>query len=266
MLADPQAAGLDMNDPRSQAVLYRAVQRSPVAFAQAEILAALLDDARERGRYGLAAALVTDLVADLPVTEQLAWFAPHAARIFALDGDAARRDQWLTLWRAVARVNPDLAELFKAGLPLRLLTRTAAPSETRGDALDAWVQTALAPIREEDALTPGPRLGRDDVGLLITTLAGMEIPVSPKTRLSLLAPPLVQDNQAAISAPLALRYREAVEDNRIGEALLIGLIALQPDAKISSDTLSLFADALLRLGLEEDVRRLVMAHLLDRGL
>ena len=263
VLADPLAAGLDRDDPLSQAILYRAVQRSPVAFAQAEILAALLDTARESGRYSLAARLVTDLVADLPVTEQLAWFAPHAVRVFALNGDRGRQDQWISLWRAVARTNPELAAVFKTDLPLRLLTQTAAPTEIRGEALGAWVQTALAPIGEEESSRPRP--GRDDVGLLITTLAGLGIPVGPEIWLSLLTPPLF-GTHAAAPPPVAIRYREAVADNRIGEALLIGLIMLQPDARVSSDTLGLFVDALLRLGLEEDARQLVLTHLLDRGL
>ena len=126
VLADPLAAGLDMNDPRSQAVLYRAAQRSPVAFAQAEILAALLDNARALGHYTLAARLVADLVADLPVTEQLAWFAPHAVRVFAVDEDRMRGDQWLALWRAAARINPDLAAALEADL-------AATPADPNSD-------------------------------------------------------------------------------------------------------------------------------------
>ena len=80
----------------------------------------------------LAARLVADLVADLPVTEQLAWFAPHAVRVFAVDEDRMRGDQWLTLWRAAARINPDLAAALDTDLPLRLLTQTATPAEIRG--------------------------------------------------------------------------------------------------------------------------------------
>ena len=102
------------------------------------------------------------------------------------------------------------------------------------------MQTALAPIREEDS--PTPRLDRDDVGLLMTTLAGLEIPMNSDIRYKLITAPLLR-NRPATSTALTIQYREAVEDNRIGEALLIGLIVLQPGAQLSSDTLGLFVDA-----------------------
>ena len=247
-------AGNDLS-PRGRALFYKAEQQAKgVAAASAEVLKAALDSAREQGRFAQAARVYAAEVAAIDPAPELLWFAESAARALYAAGSPARAEEW----RSLAARGPDGAAVeaslwplstisaMKTGMPVTTVdSRGTAPWNFHGfDA--AGFQRWLATIPEPERAQKG--------ALALGLLDSLGASVPPESWAPFL------DAAPARSSPLLAPLARAADGGRVGETVLLALIALgSGDAdKWTPETTSAAASALTRVNLGADARALAL--------
>jgi hypothetical protein len=226
--------------PRDRALLFAVARTDPAVTVRAKALAALLADARKRGSFATMARVLTPLLADLQPGADLVALAPDAARAFYVAGEPEPAASWL----AVA--DP------KAAPALALVARIA--------------QGEAGPARDVDALKATladlAKRAPEKATLAVTLLGAFADPA---------AQDIVLDNAYAgksANATLMLNLAQAAAAKRLGETVLVALIVLRAEERLSQDPLALAQSvgSLRAVGLESEARALALEAALDQGI
>jgi hypothetical protein len=226
--------------PRDRALLFAVARTGPAQTVRAKALGALLADGRKRGSFATIARVVTPLLADLPPSAALAALAPDATRAFYVAGEAEPAAQWLAV--ADPKSAPALA------LIARLALGEAGPAHDV-DALKATLSDLV-------------RRAPDKATLAVTLLGAFADPA---------AQDIVLDNSYAgksANATLMLNLVQAAAAKHLGETVLVALIVLRSDDRLTQNPLALAqaAGSLRAVGLESEARALAVEAALDAGI
>jgi len=246
-LDDAIDAGLD--SARDRAVLYQAAARALAPEPRARLLAKALAEARVRGAYAQAVALYLPLLMQMAPAPTLAWFAGEAGRALYLAGRYETAGTWLEL--AQASSDP------KAVL--------AMPS--------LWTLASLAGGAESIVLDTPTGLGAEpDAGAASRTARLMAVleafGASTGDAWAMLDTGGAADLGPMPDARLWFALGQAADARRIGETVLLALVALGPEGPAAANPLVLgrVLDSLRRAGLEEEARALAFEAAIGSGL
>ncbi len=232
---------------RGHALLYAAAKAQPLGSARAEILQAMLAQARKDGDLILVARIVEPLVLDLKASGDLAWFAGDATRVLLVTGHAAEARGWFTI------AEPDTVRgLF----PLARLAvgRDIAWDEKQLDA--AIGETVKA---DNDA-------GARRAATILALLSAFDEPVGPADWAPLFARlPLASLDLPG--APIWFDLPRASAGHRVGETVLLALVTASEGGKLTAQParLARAIEALHGIGLESEARALAIEAALAAG-
>lgn len=241
--ADP-ATAIGMGDTvELRAQLYQVAYRGGQPAAKARVIDAALKKARQRGDYLAQAQLYGPLARDIAPSHELSWFAPEAARLMFVTGQADKGGYWLNTVAANQGAFKTPGE--KEGLDL--LGRIAGLPGS-GDPVAAWGQASG---------TTNPR-----IELLYALLSGLNQPVASAVAGGFQAAPII-----ALGSPSA-EIVAAAAGKRQGETITLSLIGIGGDRAIAADpaTLATALRSLTDLGLEADSRRIAREIAVLAGL
>ncbi len=232
-IADP-ATAIGMSDTvELRAQLYQAAYRGGAPAPKARAIDAALKKARQRGDYLNQAQLFGPLARDIAPVRELGWFAPEAARLMFVTGQADKGGYWLNTVAA----NPGIFTMPGEKEGLDLLGRIAG-LPGGGDPVAAWAQASG---------TTNPR-----IDLFYALLAGLNQPVTSAVAGGFQAAPIIP-----LGSPSA-EIVAAAAGKRRGEAIVLSLVGLGGDRAIAADpaTLGAALRSIADLGLAEDSRRI----------
>lgn len=262
---DPQEPLLDLRSIPVASVIDRAelfqlVEAQIIPTAQAEVISRAIDFARnDRGRNGPDVATMGMVYApalkQIDPTGDLVWFAGNAARALIAAGQMETGKRWLELSQLYARTSIEASDVSAAMWPVE---RQLLPSMTN----------RFTPVRFKrwEESRPSTRVAADKA-LVLSTLTAFGESVSTVDWMNLMD----RRTRSSIDMPrphiwngLAL----AAENGRVGETVLLSLIALGEDgpAGASPLLLSRVIESLMTVGLEQDARRLAVEAALAQGL
>lgn len=264
-LQDPQEQLLDLSSIPVASVIDRAklfqlVEAQTIPTAQAEVISRAIDFARnDRGRNGPDVATMGMVYApalrQIDPTGDLVWFAGNAARALIAAGQLETGKRWLELSQLYARTSIEASDVAAAMWPVE---RQLLPSITN----------RFTPLRFKrwEESRPSTRVAADKA-LVLSTLTAFGESVSTVDWMSLMD----RRTRSSMDMPqphiwngLAL----AAENGRVGETVLLSLIALDEEgpAGASPLLLSRVIESLMIVGLEQDARRLAVEAALAQGL
>jgi hypothetical protein len=236
-LADPIAHATDSLLRR--ALFFQAIELSRSPGQQARFVRAVLDDARRSGLGAQMAQVLTPVLAKMPPTPELAWFAETAAEIALTAGDHTSARRWVET----------------AGGPRPWLALC--------DLVDPWRREGrlpgLAPI--EDLAHRGS-LGADVLHRLATLLNALdiEVPIPLWDAASRMPQPSGGHlPETGVLADLA----QAAKRKDVGRVILLVMRTLGPDGPEGANILALgdSVRALKVAGLEADARGMALEAL-----
>ena len=228
---------------RGHALLYAAAKAQPLGSARAEILQAMLAQARKDGDLVLVSRIVEPLILEMKAGADLAWFAGDATRVLLLTGHPAEARSWF----AVAE--PDTAHgLFP-------LVRLAVGRDIAWDGKQ--LGAAIAAAADNDAR---------QAATVLALLSAFDEPVGPADWAPLFSRlPLVSLDLPG--APIWFDLPRAASGHRIGETVLLALVTAGEGGKLTAQParLSRAIEALRAAGLEGDARALAIEATLTAG-
>jgi hypothetical protein len=232
---DPVAGIAASDSPLTRAVLYNATAAARLPDIRARLIAAALQRARTRGDYFATVALYAPFTQQVQPARNLAWFAPEAARVMFLSGNADRGGFWLNIVDT-SSANSDLA---RQGPGLRLLGRIARGAGSplgNGDPVAAWQQATGA----------GPQQAQQ----IYAIFAGLGQRIGGWTGIT----PITQ------AGSMAAQINAAALSGRHGETLLTALVALGGDKLAATDPAALGATlgGLTSIGLGKEARQIAL--------
>lgn len=249
-LARPLSRAESDRSPLARALLHQAAAAQTVPAARAEVIrVALGHAAKATGFTGFATAarLYAGMIAGLPVSPELAWFAGDAARaLYAVDRpDAARA--WLSLADEQASVDASAADAVARLWPIARLADDSVAWDD--DRLAAWWAA-----HEKD-----PALARESKAVrLFALLEAAGATVSAERLVALIGDaPLAWSR--TLAAVLAERLEAAAREGRLGETVLLAAVGFADDTGQPSPlALTMAVAALGRVGLRAEARRLAV--------
>jgi hypothetical protein len=255
-LANALSKAESQGGPMTRALLFRAALLQTVPTAQAEAVEKALALARGEGRYDSAARVFLPIVKRMPVSAELMWFAPEAARALVGAGEAEAARPWLQLLRAGAVFNQDAGRALTRLLPLAKLGGFA------GD--DAWTPQALLDWWTE---VKGQQQARRRAALLFSLFEALDVPVPGQAWDALVE----GAERASVPMPdpvLWFRLAQAVKAGRVGETVLLALVVLGEDGVVRGDpqVLRAVVGDLRAVGLKAEARALAVEAALAAGL
>ncbi|MEQ9518913.1 MAG: hypothetical protein RLN89_05675 [Parvibaculum sp.] len=251
-------AGREPASPyRRRALFHQAVLDERVPGSLADILTALFQ--REVGGLAYPATLQVHKgsLSSVPASGALSAFSPFAARAFLELGDRVRASMWLA---ALENGGTDP----RTAREVRALLRLLDPSEVRvgqGDltVVPAYLQAAL------DDLPQGGD-ARDFAAVEIVLLDALGAPIPQSVYDAVLVTGDLP--RGAAPAPEVMRrLKMASEAGRVGETVLVALIALGEagPGELHSQPMAAIVSALQQVGLDSDARRLAFEALSARS-
>jgi hypothetical protein len=244
--------------PRGRALLYRSARRQTVPTARAAVIQKAFQLARTDGQLLLFVRLYRDLLKEIPVSADLAWFAGEAAKglLAAGERDAAR--PWVTLLRE-RRLRDQEARVTRDRLwALALLAGDDRYRLDDAESMTAWLEA----LRESD-----PDLASDRAGLALVLMQATGHQVPEQYWQAVLQPP--QRSPVMMPPPaFAPALDNAARGGRIGETVLLSILMLGQDGAFGADA-ALLRDviaALRAVGLDKEGRALALEAALVNGL
>ncbi|MEE9480550.1 MAG: hypothetical protein V3V34_08445 [Kiloniellales bacterium] len=256
-LANAISSAETLSGPERRALLFQAAWGQTVPSARAEIVNVALDEARAQGAYQLAVRLYMPLIADFPLKPELAWFAGAAGRALYATGRFEQAAAWLTLARQEALINAQAAMAVSALWPYSRLASGVATAwegnltvwaESRSDLADMEIARQQLLLR-----AAFQALGESDP-MIWADLVGIE--------------PAVAAEGAAPDTALVYALSEASQFGRLGETVLLALLALGEAGPASSHPLVLHEvlAALTRVDLVAEARMLAIEAAVANGI
>ncbi len=233
--------------PRAHALLYVAAKAQPNGSARAEILQALLAQARRDGDLVLIARIVEKLVLEMRASADLAWFAGDATRVLLLTGHPTEARAWFAI------AEPDTARgLFP-------LARLAVGRDIAWDGKQLAGAIAATVKLDADA-------GARQAAIVLALLGAFDDPIGPADWSPLVARlPLASLDLPG--APIWFDLPRAAAAHRIGETVLLALVTAGEGGKLTAQPtrLARAIEALRAAGLESDARALAIEATLAAG-
>jgi hypothetical protein len=240
-----------------RALYYQAARSQDLPAVRAELLNVALAAAREDGTYGLMARVLEPLVAEIPLQPELAWFAETGGRVLYAAGRFEHANAWFTLARQQSLIDPQAVTAVAALWPYSRLAGTTTAAWD-GD-LSTWAETQPDLAEEEVAerqlllRTVFQALGQGDP-LIWSDLVGAQ----------------ALGELAALPPDAALVYAvgEASQSGRLGETVLLALLALGEDGPGGAHPLVLHEvlSALARVDLAYEARLLAIEAAVAKGI
>jgi len=256
-LRQPAGVAASSWGPRARALMIRAAAGAASPTATAEILRQALRFGREKG--GLEAVIagsLKPLMAIQPAAE-IGWFAGDAARILFANG---KRDQALVWVRVLEQTAPSSPEAKAAMNELLPLQRLAAPDQV----------ASLGPV---GAAAPISRPGDDGTaaarrGFVLRTLLDAAERTSGSTAWSTYVGANAPNFGSTPDPILWQALSTAARDGRVGETVLLALIALGGGGTSTNHPLTISAviDALRAIGLESEARSVALEAAVAAGV
>ena len=234
--------------PRANALLYQVIKAHTAPSARAEALAVALELAQDHGFYESLARLYWPIFENVVPSQAYDGVALDMVRLALVNGAHDAAYGWYDLIQLSG--SAPASDLRDA----RILLAAAAPSERldwSGTQPLEWLDGAA----DEAVFT---RLAHD-----IILLEGLGYPVASSIQMRLLDGPL--HITASVPSPaLKVRLEAAVSAGRVGEAVLLSLLAVGAEgpAGIEPSALLGIASVFSRLGLDAEARGLVFEALL----
>jgi hypothetical protein len=245
--ANPLSRAATEKGARGHALLYEAAKAQPLGSARAEILQALVAQARKDGDLVLVARIIEPLVLEMKPSGDIAWFAGDATRVLLLTGHMAEARGWF----AIADKNTARG-LFP-------IARLAVGRDI------AWDEKQLGGAIEA-VLKAGGEGGARAAATVLALLAAFDDPVGAADWAPLFARlPLASLDLPG--APIWFDLPRAAAGHRVGETVLLALVtAGEGDRLTAQPTRLTHAIAGLRgIGLEGDARALAVEAALGAG-
>lgn len=248
--------------PLGRALLFQAATQQALPAGKAEALAGLLRHAAgEQGRKGfLAAARVSaPMIAGLTPGTELAWFSGDAAMALLAAGIPESGARWWPLLEDRARNDAVAAAQVAALWPMfRLAFGEQLPDD--GTRMRSWwdASARLAP----------DRVARQ-AEIYIALLAALDDRAAQSLMVEALTTPPVLDaaDEATSDSGVLLAFEVSVDDGKLGESLLLALIALGPDGPAGADPIVLrtVVRGLKQLGLGREARLIALEAAFANG-
>ncbi len=255
-LANPLSTVEAESGPLSRALLYRTSLVQTVPAAQAEAVARALSLAREGGRYASTVRVFMPVIKRIPPAAELLWFAPEAVRALLLDNDHETAMIWIGLLRASALFDNDAKAALTALSPVIRLAGSGEDEDWDPDGLTMWWEG----VKEKAG-------ARERAALLYSLFGALGEPVPAASWEALLDGP--QRITVAMPSP-ALWYRlaSAADNGRVGETVLLSLLALGEGGPSQADPVILrrVLASLRGSGLEAEARALAVEAAVAAGL
>lgn len=196
----------------------------------------------------------------IPPSPELAWFAPEAARSLLAGGERAAAGAWVSMLRASAIANNDLKAALRSLMPVARLAGLDEAGSWTIDDLAGWWEAE----RENDG-------ARERAELLYSLFEALGEPVLDEAWDELLDGP---ERITAVMPHPALWHRlektirTAAAGERLGETVLISLLALGKDGLAQTDPMVLkqVLAALSASGLKSEARMLAVEAALAAAL
>ena len=242
--------------PRGRALLYRVAMAQKVPTARAEAVALALKLARRGGRFGQVAQAFLPLLADIPPSGALLWFAPEAARAMLVTGETKSLGRWFALLRVNAEFDAATKTAYLGLLPLARLAGLDEGLLWRTEDLISWWQGAKG---QEGAMRQAIYYH------VLFSALGEPVPAAFWRAL------LGGGTQTTVAMPdpvLWSRLPEAAKQGHIGETVLLSLLALGEAGIIDGApvTVARVVGALKTVGLERAARAIAVEAAVAGGL
>jgi len=255
-----------------RAVLYQAARAQSVATTRATVIDHFWQVARAESLYPTAVRLTVPLLAEIPPTSELSWFAAETARAYLAVGALAPARAWTAVLRNAALRDPDLegeASQLEALLALMqppLVFVADSELADRGFSLIAPARELnQRPTVEETAVQAFSGAEAADARTLALVEAlGYQVPDAVWR--ALLDNTALRQRQPAPGPVLLRNMERAAEAGRVGETILLALVALgeQPLDEISPAILAAAVNALSKVGQTTLARDLVIEAMVIR--
>ena len=258
--ADPLPRAAADKGPLARALLYQTVESRTLPAARGEALRAAWALARETaGWRGFAriARLHRDVLLKLNPSTELLSIADDVARALLVIDRADVAGDWLELAIRRASVDPEATIVAAKLWPLAKLADKRGALRWSDTRIFAWWK-ANAGEAEED------RISR--ASLLFALLVALGEPVPGKALVPLLDAPLEVEGVAP-SLALWQVLEQASSQGRIGGTVLAALVALDnAGGGLQPQVVAGVVSNLVRVGLEDEARRLALEIALSSGL
>ncbi|WP_162937908.1 hypothetical protein [Kiloniella sp. EL199] len=238
-----------------RALFLQAAQLQAVPAARAEIVKAALDQAEVDGTAFLMSRVIADLVAEIPHSADLTWFALPAGRTLYLAGQRERADAWLLLARQYMLSEETAAANLTALWPYARLS--GMEGGERYGTLKGWASA------QSDV---GPEVLNQQLVMLRSCMQAL----GENTRLSWgeLASLEITSPGLAPSAALLYALKDAQNGGRLAEVVLLSLIILGEEGPGDTHSLALggVVEALYSVGLQNEARSLAIEATVLSGI
>ena len=253
--ADPLAAAEVLEPPLARALLYQVVAAQRVPVARGEAMSAALSMAAGHGELGIMARTLLPEILAIEPQPLFGWFAAPATRGLIAAGNTEGALAWYVLALRQVAVGPEAAAVAIDLWPLMQLADPEQPlDETM---LNAWWE------QQGGAASPDAHVR---AGKLMSLLAALGHDVPGHFWHALLAGPSA--TAAMVPSPAITNLLDdAVAGGRIGEVVLLGLIALGEagPAAAGVPTVARVVRAFHLVGLDAEARALALETALAEG-
>jgi len=306
-LTDWASAVEALKGPRANALLYQVATIESDPQKRAKALVTVWRRAVQNGGFATIARVTNNTAKSLVPSDDLIWAAADIVRALIAAGDFDSASRWFVLAREIALAQPPaqakvepLVEPTVVALDQTEEPPNAVQNPMMGDpappppppparpyaaaalaVLDMWPLMQLAdfdnklPLAKDivsawwpgQVLLKGANAGSERAALLYTLLDSLDYEVSDELWDPLLQGPLTVTGYLP-SPALSRALIVAAEDKRIGETVLLALLALGDVGPAGADpsTLHSVIRALRAVGLSSDARLVAIEAALGRGL
>ncbi|MGD9538357.1 MAG: hypothetical protein AB7P52_15870 [Alphaproteobacteria bacterium] len=257
--ADPVAAAESLPGPLARALLFRAATVETAPEARARLLQAGFAQARKDGMFPTFARAAFVLVSKLEAGPAFTWFAGDAARALLAASEPAMAANWYRLATQQATVDPEADATALSLWPIMTLAGEAPARGFDANRFEAWLEA------EGGAGVPSASAKANLMLTLLQAAGSADVPPSVWRSLAL----GVMNEEAHVATPAAsFALDDAAGSKRVGEAVLLGLVALGnagPSAAATA-TLGQVVKSLTTVGLGGPARALALEAALGKGL
>jgi hypothetical protein len=258
-IADNQRAALaggKDKSARAAAYLYQSVKAATDAKTRAEFLRQAFELAQARELLFPTAAILQPFLADVTPDDSTIAAAPAMIRLALAARDTGIARLWYNTALTIPPETGKAGETVAQAWPLLLLA--GAEAEWRDSRYEAWLATL-------DSLKAPERNMR--ITLLLTLAEGVGFPVPPE-RWDILLVPVENNARPAPSIAVWRSLLRASEIKARAETAALALALLGPNGAEEADglTLTTALEALRKVELEVDARRIALDVALRRGL
>ena len=228
---------------RDRALLFQVARTDPTASVRATALGALLGEAKKRGGFIAMARVVAPILVEMPPSDDLAGFAPEAARALIAAGRPDAAAPW----------SPYVGTVDGAAATLGFLTGLAAGNP------------APVPDPRKSGTTIGVAVPAPQMTLELALRSALDEALSPTWWGAYMGQP--QHDGALPSVAVWLDQQQAAAGKRVGETVLTTLILARAGDHLSTEPIVLnrAIAGLKAVGLDGDARALALEAALNAG-